>query len=120
MIDSSSEEAKILKIREAFEALLHEESATAHQHRSDSHFTNSRGRNVGRDEQLALHYARDIRLTPAPDEITDASLYLSRLLRELEAKKQSFRANEEDPEGFGIATLHGFSRTLEVFCASRA
>jgi hypothetical protein len=110
---------EIRQVRLAFEAALGIESKVAHEHRSSHYFTTSRGHNVGRDEQLALIYAQRLRLTPLPEEIDDCSAYLKRLLDELETEKRNFRASEEDPEGFGIATLHGLSRVLEGF-AKRA
>ena len=111
----SDQRDKITEVRHAFESALGVESKVAHEHRSSHYFTTSRGHNVGRDEQLALTYAQQLRLAPLPEEINDCSVYLKRLLDELETQKRDFRASEEDPEGFGIATLHGLSRVLEAF-----
>ena len=104
---------QVSKIQQAFRTALSNESASAHRHQSDVHFTTSRGRNVGEDEHLALVYAQRLKLAPEPGE--ESEQYLLRLLRKLEAQKQDFRLNEEDPEGFGVATLHGLSRVLEQF-----
>jgi hypothetical protein len=106
---------QVLKIQEAFRAALLNEGATAQRHQADIHFTTSRGRNLAEDEYLALHYALRLSLAPAESEVGDPEQYLLRLMRELEVQKDDFRRNEEDPEGFGIATLHGLSRVLEQF-----
>lgn len=106
---------QVSKIQQAFQDAILRESAAAEKHRSDPQFTTSRGWNLSHDEMLAVVYAQRLKLAPAPNEIDDPAQYLDRLLRELETQKQDFRASEEDPEGYGIATLHGLSRVLEEF-----
>lgn len=102
----------IASIREHFRSALDEESKLAHAHRSDSYYTSSRGRNVGEDEQIAVRYAREIDLQPSADESGDPGRYAARLLGDLESLKAKFRVSEEDPEGYGIGTLHTISRKV--------
>lgn len=108
-----SADQRVLQIQQAFQAALSSESAAAYKHQSDIQFTTGRGRNLSQDERLALLYAQRLQLAPAAGELGDPKQYLLRLLQELETQKHDFRLNEEDPEGVGIATLHGLSRVLE-------
>jgi hypothetical protein len=81
---------------------------------SDPYFT-SDGHDVGRDETVAILYAQRIDLTPTASELADSALYADRLLSDLEAIKRDYRSSEDDPEGYGIGTLHSLSRALAPF-----
>ena len=114
---TGSPDTDIAKIQQRYQAVLLEEAGIADAHLSNGTFMTSRGRNVGSDELIAVHYAGEIKLTPSADELTDAPQYLRRLLDDLEAIKSRFRVSEDDPEGFGIGTLHSISRKMSVALA---
>jgi hypothetical protein len=110
----NDQSVSVASIREHFRMALDEEARLAHAHRSDSYYTSSRGRNVGEDEQLAVRYAREIDLLPSADEAGDPGRYAARILRDLESLKAKFRISEEDPDGYGIGTLHTISRKIST------
>ena len=45
--------------------------------------------------------------------------YAHRLIGDLEAIKAEYRMSEDDPDGYGIGTLHSISRKLEAFARGR-
>ena len=107
--------SSILAIQSAYKTALDEESALGSRHRMDSFYTSSRGHNIGKDELIAVIRARELVLTPTEAERADTVLYTNRLLADLEVIKQTYRVSEEDPEGYGIGTLHSLSRALASF-----
>lgn len=106
--------AEIIEIQSAWGSAVDAESALAYRHTSDPYFT-SDGHDVGRDETVAILYAQRIDLTPTASELADSALYADRLLSDLEAIKRDYRSSEDDPEGYGIGTLHSLSRALAPF-----
>ena len=109
----------IAAIREQYREALDQETALACAHRSDPHYTSARGRNVGQDEMVAVIYAEKITLTPSAAESGDPAAYARRLLDDLEAIKAEYRIAEDDPDGYGIGTLHSISRKLEPYARAR-
>jgi len=105
----------ILAVQNAYKDALDQESALGSRHRLDSFYTSSRGHNIGKDELIAVLRARELVLTPTDAERDNAVLYVNRLLADLEVIKQVYRNSEEDPEGYGIGTLHSLSRALAPF-----
>lgn len=85
---------------------------------SNSNFASLNGRNISRDERIALIYAKNILLEPESSELANPSTYAKRLLRDLENIKAKYRASEDDPDGFGIGTLHSISRAIEPYAES--
>lgn len=113
--DASANRQAIADIQNAFRAAIDQETIVASNHISDSYYTSSRGRNVGRDEMMAVVFAKKLALTPSVTEVADPLQYAKRLIADLEVIKSDYRASEDDPDGFGIGTLHGISRALEPF-----
>jgi hypothetical protein len=107
-------QSPVESVRQFYRDALNAESDLAFKHRSDSYYT-SNGRNISQDEFAAVVYAGKIDLTPSAGESGDARKYAARLLADLEIIKADFRASEEDPDGFGIGTLHTISRKLAAF-----
>lgn len=105
----------ILAVQDAYKVALDQESALGSQHRLDSYYTTSRGHNIGKDELIAVLRAQTLDLMPTEAEHDDVVLYANRLLADLEIIKQNYRTSEEDPEGYGIGTLHSLSRALVPF-----
>ncbi|QWG23537.1 hypothetical protein KMZ93_00860 [Bradyrhizobium sediminis] len=105
----------IAEIQDQFREALAEETALACAHQSDSYYTSSRGHNIGHDEMVAVVYAEKIALAPSAAESGDPVSYAHRLLGDLEAIKAEYRIAEDDPDGYGIGTLHSISRKLEAF-----
>lgn len=100
-------------IRTRFEDALNEEEQLGWQHKADSYYTDpSTGHNVGADELRAVGHARSIHLDATDVEIQNPARYLARLLDDLEEIKCVFRAQESDPDGYGIGTLHSISKKL--------
>lgn len=110
-----STDRQIADIQALYRKAIAEETALASGHISDPYYTSSRGHNVGRDEMVAVIYAEKIVLTPGAAELGDPVLYANRLIGDLEAIKADYRISEDDPDGFGIGTLHSISRKLEPF-----
>lgn len=106
---------EVTEIQNALRRAIDEETALAYRHTSDSYYTSADGHNVGRDETVAVLYAQGIVLVPAPSELADPASYADRLLADLEAIKQNYRSSEDDPDGYGIGTLHSISRALAPF-----
>jgi hypothetical protein len=111
----ASGENIIAEIQDHFREAIAVETALAYRHKSDSYYTCSRGHNVGQDEMLAVVYAEKIVLAPSAAESGDPVSFARRLLGDLEAIKAEFRISEDDPDGYGIGTLHSISRKLESF-----
>jgi len=78
------------------------------------------GRNMGRDELLALAYLRDVQIDPLEEDHGDPATYLERVLGEVRTAKQHFAKEEEDPEGFGVGTFSEIIRKLEGWLADGA
>lgn len=106
---------RIAEIQQHFREALAEEIELAYAHQSDPHYTSSRGHNIGHDEMVAVIYAEKIVLAPSESESGDPLSYAHRLLGDLEAIKADYRIAEDDPDGYGIGTLHSLSRKLEAF-----
>lgn len=106
---------RIIEIQDLYRKAIAEETALAYAHQSDSYYTSSRGHNVGHDEMVAVIYAEKIVLTPSAAESGDPVSYAHRLIDDLEAIKADYRISEDDPDGYGIGTLHSISRKLEAF-----
>ena len=68
---------------------------------------------------VAVTYAERIVLTPSVAERGDPAAYTRRLLDDLEAIKADYRISEDDPDGYGIGSLHSISRKLESFTRRR-
>ena len=114
--DGSAAHAQLIaEIQDQYREALAEETALARAHQSDSYYTSSRGHNVGHDELVAVVYAEKIALAPSAAESGDPVGYANRLLGDLEAIKADYRIAEDDPDGYGIGTLHSISRKLEAF-----
>jgi hypothetical protein len=111
----SADRQSIADIQALYRTAIAEETALASGHMSDPYYTSSRGHNVGRDEMVAVIYAEKIVLTPGAAELGDPVLYANRLIGDLEAIKADYRISEDDPDGYGIGTLHSISRKLEPF-----
>ena len=112
---SAANQQLIAEIQEQYRKAIAEETALAYGHRSDPHYTSSRGHNVGQDEMVAVVYAEKIVLTPTAAELGDPVSYANRLIDDIEAIKADYRKSEDDPDGYGIGTLHSISRKLEAF-----
>ncbi|QWG13345.1 hypothetical protein KMZ29_00910 [Bradyrhizobium sediminis] len=118
--DGSAAHAQLIaEIQDQFREALAEETALARAHQSDSYYTSARGHNVGHDEMVAVVYAEKIVLAPSAAESGDPVSYANRLLGDLEAIKADYRIVEDDPDGYGIGTLHSISRKLEAFARGR-
>lgn len=104
--------AALQRIRTVYAQILDDELSTSQAHRKDDRFSSSSGHNVGKDEYSAVQWARTLKLEPSNDEMKKYTRYISRILDDIEKIKEEFRLQEADPEGFGIATLHGISRKL--------
>lgn len=109
----------IAEIQQHYRKAIAEETALAHGHQSDPYYTSSRGHNVGHDEMVAVVHAEKIALAPSAAELGDPVSYANRLIADLEAIKADYRISEEDPDGYGIGTLHSISRKLEPFARGR-
>ena len=105
----------IAEIQDHYRKAIAEETALACAHQSDPYYTSSRGHNVGHDEMVAVIYAEKIVLTPSAAESGDPVSYANRLIDDLEAIKADYRISEDDPDGYGVGTLHSISRKLEAF-----
>lgn len=117
--DSAVGQDIIAEIQNHYRAAIAEEAALASAHRTDPYYTSSRGHNVGQDEMVAVIYAEKIVLTPSAGERGDSAAYARRLLDDLEAIKADYRTSEDDPDGYGIGSLHSISRKLEPFTRRR-
>jgi hypothetical protein len=104
--------AALQRIRTAYAQILGGELSSSQAHRKDYRFSISSGHNLGEDEYSAVQWARTLKLKPSTDEMKDYEQYVNRVLGDIEKMKEQFRLQELDPEGFGIATLHGISRKL--------
>lgn len=113
--DGPASQQAIDDIQNAFRKAIGQETTVAFHHQSDSYYTSSRGHNVGRDEMMAVVFAQRLVLTASATERADPLLYARRLIADLEVIKSEYRVSEDDPDGFGIATLYGISRALEPF-----
>lgn len=116
-VDPANQRA-IAEIQDEFRKAIEHETAVAFKHQSDAYYTDSRGHNVGGDEMTAVIFAGRLVLTPGAAELADPLLYATRLMADLESIKGAYRVSQDDPEGYGIGTLHGFSRVLEPFIRS--
>jgi len=112
---SAANQQIIAEIQELYRTAVGAETALAFDHKSDPYYTSSRGHNVGRDEMMAVIYAEKIVLTPSAAEFSDPLLYVNRLVADIEVIKADYRVAEDDPDGYGIGTLHSISRKLEPF-----
>jgi hypothetical protein len=110
---------RIAEIQDEFQEALDEETELAQAHKTDPYYTSSRGHNIGHDEMVAVTYAERILLTPSAAELRDPAAFAARLLADLEAIKAAYRTAEDDPDGYGIGTLHSISRKLEPFAQGR-
>jgi hypothetical protein len=117
--DSAVGQEVIAEIQVHYRAAIAEEAALALAHQSDPYYTSWRGHNVGQDEMVAVTYAEQIILTPSVAELGDPAAYTRRLLDNLEAIKADYRIAEDDPDGYGIGSLHSISRKLESFTRRR-
>lgn len=106
---------QIGRLQQYYAAVLIEETSGAVAHRNNSYFTSSRGHNIGQDEILAIVYAQNINLKPTDEESRNVQRYASRILNDLENVKEKYRLNEDDPDGYGIGTLHSISSKLSLF-----
>src|SRR5438445_13643832 len=106
---------QIRRLQQYYAAVLLEETSAAVTHRNDSYFTSSRGHNIGQDEILAIVYAEKINLKPTDEESRNVQQYARRILNDLENVKEKYRLNEDDPDGYGIGTLHSISSKLSLF-----
>ena len=117
--DSAVGQEIIAEIQVLYRAAIDEEAALALAHQSDPYYTSWRGHNVGQDEMVAATYAEQIILAPSVAELGNPDAYVRRLLDNLEAIKADYRISEDDPDGYGIGSLHSISRKLESFTRRR-
>jgi len=104
--------ATIQFVDRAFSRILDHELAAGHAHVNDSRYTDSSLHNIGKDELAAVACARALNLHPSDGEMDEYDRYVDRVLGDLERMKDRFRLEQDDPHGYGIATLHGISRKL--------
>lgn len=116
---SATHQQRIAEIQDHFRQALAEETALAYGRQTDPYYASLRGHNVGQDEMMAVIYAEKIVLAPSGAESGDPVSYANRLLGDLEAIKAEYRISEDDPDGYGIGTLHSISRKLESFGRAR-
>lgn len=112
---SAASQHSTAEIQDYYRRVIAEETALAYRHKSDPYYTSLRGHNVGDDEMVAVIYAGKITLTPSAAESGDPVLYARRLIDDLDAIKADYRMAEDDPDGYGIGTLHGISTKLARF-----
>ena len=100
--DSSSLKEKIIEI-------IKDERKLAKEHLNDPYYTDMMtGHNIGEDEELAVKYA-EIAFKAAND-LEDKNQFINKFIGELLNQKNVFRRVCEDPDGFGIVTLHDVER----------
>lgn len=98
----------------AVRAELRRQGDTAADRIQNPFFTDGQtGRNMGKDELLALVYLGRIDLEPTADEQIRPVAYLNRVLEQVRAAKQNFAHHEDDPEGYGAGTFCEVMRALE-------
>lgn len=103
-------------IKAFYEAQVAEQQAIAVAHMGDSYWTDSRtGHNVGRDELTATRLMLSIQTEPTAWEHDDPARYAECLLNKLNDLSHTFRADQPDPDGYGIATIGTVARNLKVF-----
>ncbi|MDC2891501.1 hypothetical protein [Psychrosphaera algicola] len=96
-----------------FKELLNNAKDEALEHISNDYYKDHiTGHNVGYDELMAVNYLESIDLKPTDDEIKNIGSYTSRLLNELKLLTKKYQSVEEDPDGFGIGTLHSILKSF--------
>lgn len=113
-------EAETSRSTEAIKAYfidqIKQQRAEADKHRFDPYWTDSRtGRNVSVDEYEALYVTGKIDPEPSTEETGNATAYANRLLSELAVTADRYRANAQDPDGYGIATIGTIERCVRMF-----
>lgn len=98
----SQDDAVVAYVRAEFQR--QEDMASGHM--QQSHFVDRQsGRNIGKDERIALSYLASVNINKTDDDGADPSAYLERILAEVRRAQARYVAVEEDENGFGSATF---------------
>jgi hypothetical protein len=95
--------------------ILGDETRKANEHLANPYWSSS-GHNIGQDELQAVAFARRVDFNLLESDEGSAEKYAERVQEALNTCKPDFRALADDPDGYGIGTLHDITRQFREVC----